>query len=103
MACGVGVVVSEKEITDAVNRVVNAHRSELLEQRYSYPISRLMYSLREGNMKWADGRKVKSALDTAILALLGEKTEADESVFMFPRLVMSRTAGALRRRRRNSH
>ncbi|KAM7453668.1 hypothetical protein BLSTO_05583, partial [Blastocystis sp. subtype 1] len=78
-ACGVGVIVSDKEIADAVKGVVNAHRDELIEQRYAYPISRLMYSLRDGNMKWADGRKVKSALDAAILALLGEKTEADES------------------------
>ena len=96
-----GVTVSDEEITDAVNGVVNTHRDELIEQRYAYPISRLMYSLRDGNMKWADGRKVKSALDAAILALLGEKTEADESVFISPPSVIDRTANAPRRRRSN--
>ena len=98
-----GVIVSDKEIADAVKGVVNAHRDELIEQRYAYPISRLMYSLRDGHMKWADGRKVKSALDAAILALLGEKTEADESVSISPPSIIGRTANAPRRRKRSSH
>lgn len=76
-----GVVVSEKEIDDAVHALVEAHRAELLQQRYSYPISRLMYSLREGNMKWAEGKRVKQSLDREILALLGERTRSDENVF----------------------
>lgn len=98
-----GVVVSDEEIADAVKGVVNAHRDELIEQRYAYPISRLMYSLRDGNMKWADGRKVKTALDAAILALLGEKTEADESVSLLSPPVIGRTVNAPRRRRKSSH
>ena len=31
-------------------------------------------------MKWADGKKVKDVLDASILALLGEKTQADLDV-----------------------
>lgn len=75
-----GVVVLEKEIDDAVHALVEAHRAELLQQRYSYPISRLMYSLREGNMKWAEGKRVKQSLDREILALLGERTPSDANV-----------------------
>ena len=39
-----------------------------------------MYATKEGRMKWADGKKVKDVLDASILALLGEKTQADLDV-----------------------
>lgn len=42
-----------------------------------------MYATKEGRMKWADGKKVKDVLDAAILALLGEKTQADLDVCIF--------------------
>ena len=78
--CGVGVDVSDEEIRRSVATVIAAHRNDLLEQRYSYPISRLLFSIKSGRMKWADGRKVKEELDNQILALLGSRSEADQEL-----------------------
>ena len=67
--CGIGVEVSDTEIQE--------YRTQLLQERYSFPITKLLYSLKEGRMKWADGRKVKDMFDREIVALLGEETEED--------------------------
>lgn len=79
-ACGVGVNISENDIRNAVNSVINQHKKELVESRYEYPINRLLFSVKEGPMKWADGRKVKEIFDESILQLLGERTEEDQRV-----------------------
>ena len=60
-----------------MNALIEKNKEALLEQRYCFPIPQLMYAMKEGRMKWADGKKVKDVLDASILALLGEKTEAD--------------------------
>ena len=75
--CGIGIEVSDTEIQEAVSNVIEKHRSQLVEERYSFPISKLLYSLKDGRMKWADGRKVKDVFDREIIALLGEETEED--------------------------
>lgn len=79
-ACGVGVIISDNDIRNAVNTVINEHKKELVESRYEYPINRLLFSVKEGPMKWADGRKVKEIFDESILQLLGERTEDDQRV-----------------------
>lgn len=76
-ACGAGIEVTDEEIKENVNSLIEKNKEALLAQRYCFPIPQLMYALKEGRMKWADGKKVKEVLDAAILALLGEKTEAD--------------------------
>ena len=60
-----------------MNSLIEKNKEALLSQRYCFPIPQLMYAMKEGRMKWADGKKSKEILDAAILALLGEKTEAD--------------------------
>ena len=75
--CGIGVEVSDTEIQEAVCNVIEKYRTQLLQERYSFPITKLLYSLKEGRMKWADGRKVKDMFDREIVALLGEETEED--------------------------
>ena len=82
-ACGIGVDVSREEIYEAVCKVIEEHREELLSERYSYPIHKLLYSFKQGRMKWADGKTVKSIFDEEIKSLLGEKTERDK-VVSFP-------------------
>lgn len=72
--------ISENDIRNAVNSVINQHKKELVESRYEYPINRLLFSVKEGPMKWADGRKVKEIFDESILQLLGERTEEDQRV-----------------------
>lgn len=51
-------------------------KSELVEQRYRYPIMSLLGGVRD-KLKWADPKDVKEEVDAQILALLGPKTEAD--------------------------
>ena len=72
--------MTDEEIKNAVNKVINDNRKELLEKRYSFPINQLLFVIKEGRMKWADGKKVKEQFDQSIIALLGEKTEEDEKV-----------------------
>ena len=72
--------MTDEEIKNAVDKVINDNREELLEKRYTFPINRLLFVIKEGRMKWADGKKVKEQFDQSILALLGEKTEEDEKV-----------------------
>ena len=76
-ACGIGITVDRDEIKQSIASLIGNHREELVKERYTYPISKLLYSLKEGRMKWADGKVVKEELDYAILALLGEETEED--------------------------
>lgn len=63
-----------------MDALIEKNKEALLAQRYCFPISQLMYATKEGRMKWADGKQVKDVLDQAILALLGEKTQADLDV-----------------------
>ena len=76
-ACGAGIEVTEEEIKDAVNALIEKNKEALMTQRYCFPISQLMYAMKEGRMKWADGKKMREIFDAAILALLGPKTAAD--------------------------
>lgn len=75
--CGIGVEVSDAEIQKAVTKVIEDNRTQLLKERYSFPIPKLLYSLKDGRLKWADGRKVKDVFDLQIVALLGEETAED--------------------------
>lgn len=75
--CGIGVEVSDAEIQEAVTKVIEDNRTQLLKERYSFPIPKLLYSLKDGRLKWADGRKVKDVFDLQIVALLGEETAED--------------------------
>ena len=79
-ACGVGVVVGAAEIQAVIDALIAEHKGALAEERYRFPIARtFLYALNQGNLRWADGRTKKQALDASILALLGPKTEADKA------------------------
>ena len=81
-ACGAGIEVTDDEIKANVDALIEKNKEALVAQRYCFPINQLMYATKEGRMKWADGKKVKDVLDQAILALLGEKTQADLDVWI---------------------
>jgi len=76
-ACGVGVVVTPDLIKTQVDRAVQMHKEGLLEKRYRYNMGVVMSEARKSDLKWADGKSVKDAIDSAVLSLLGPKTEAD--------------------------
>ena len=76
--------MNSEEICEAVQKVIEEHREELLSERYAYPIHKLLYSFKQGRMKWADGKTVKSIFDEEIHSLLGEKTERDKVIPFSP-------------------
>lgn len=75
-ACGVGVVVTGEDIEETVSKVLENHKAELLDKRYRYNMGLLMQDVRS-QLKWADGKCIKSEVDVQVLNLLGPKTEAD--------------------------
>lgn len=74
--CGVGVVVTPEEIEKVVQQQVAKHKEALLEQRYHFNAFKIMQEVRE-QLKWADAKSVKAAIDVEIFDLLGPKTEED--------------------------
>ncbi|KAH8284209.1 hypothetical protein KR054_012238 [Drosophila jambulina] len=75
--CGVGVVVTPEEIERAVQaKIKGSYREALLEQRYHFNSFKILQDVRS-ELKWADAKSVKAAIDVEIFDLLGPKTEAD--------------------------
>ena len=76
-AAGVGVVVTDAQIEEAVNALVSESEAALVEQRYRFPAVLLVKKANEA-LRWAEGAAVKSCVDAAVLRLLGPKTKEDE-------------------------
>ncbi|XP_034186948.1 glutaminyl-tRNA synthetase [Osmia lignaria lignaria] len=74
--CGVGVVVSPEEIECKVEKVINAHKTEILEKRYHFNVGPLMQQVRN-TLKWADGKAIKNEFDVQLFDLLGPKCDSD--------------------------
>ncbi|KAB7501599.1 Glutamine--tRNA ligase [Armadillidium nasatum] len=75
-SCGVGIVVSDDQIDEVVNTVLNENKDEILSLRYNFNFGPLIGQAKN-LLKWADTRKVKETLDARILTLLGPKTKED--------------------------
>jgi glutaminyl-tRNA synthetase len=80
-ASGVGVDVTDTEVTRCVDAVVASVRATLEEERYTFPISTLLVAVRERfpHMAFADGRTMKDCLDGKILEVLGPRTAEDDA------------------------
>ncbi|XP_076237813.1 glutaminyl-tRNA synthetase [Calliopsis andreniformis] len=74
--CGIGIVVLPEDIEREVEKVINAHKTEILEKRYHFNVGPLMQQVRN-NLKWADGKAIKNEFDIQILILLGPKVDSD--------------------------
>ncbi|XP_022187342.2 probable glutamine--tRNA ligase [Nilaparvata lugens] len=75
-ATGVGIVVTPDQIEHAVEVEISKKKVEITEKRYKYNTGLIMQAVRN-ELKWADGKAVKSEVDLQIFTLLGPKTEAD--------------------------
>lgn len=75
-ACGVGIAVTAEQIKNVVEAIIAKHKDEIVEKRYRFNAGPLMQKVRN-DLKWADGKLVKSEFDSQLLQLLGEKTAAD--------------------------
>lgn len=74
--CGVGIIVTPEEIDKIVDAEIKKNKVAILEQRYRYNIGKIMQEVRT-QLKWADGKAVKSEVEVQIFDLLGPKTEED--------------------------
>lgn len=78
-ACGVGVTVSDTEISEQVSKVIANSKDLLLKDRYRVQGRVLGAVKKTAELKWADSGKVKAEFDAQILALLGPKDERDNN------------------------
>lgn len=62
---GIGVTVTSEDIERVVEEVLEQHKKELLEQRYSFAIGTLLGEVRK-RLKWADGKAVKNEMDVQV-------------------------------------
>lgn len=77
--CGVNVVVSEAQIKEATAEVMSTHREGLLKDRYGYNFGVVLKGLKDREeMRWADRKLMKDAVDSSILDLIGPKTAEDD-------------------------
>ncbi|XP_018403540.1 PREDICTED: probable glutamine--tRNA ligase [Cyphomyrmex costatus] len=75
-SCGIGVVVLPEQIEEEVEKIIKAHKDEILEKRYRFNSGPLMQQVRS-ILKWADGKAIKNEFDVQLLDLLGPKVDAD--------------------------
>lgn len=75
-ACGVGVVVDDKEIVERVNSLLDSNKALLDEMGYR-SLGQLIKMIKDDpRLKWADGKCVKDAIDAGLLQRLGPKDSA---------------------------
>ncbi|EDV29716.1 uncharacterized protein TRIADDRAFT_37025 [Trichoplax adhaerens] len=77
-ACGIGITVTPEETKAVVSQIINKHKNDILSCRYKFNFGTLIFEARD-KLKWADGRSVKSEIDSQVHALLGPKTAEDKS------------------------
>lgn len=75
-SCGIGIVVTQEEITQVVKSIISKNKNELVEKRYKFNIGSLMQEVRK-QLPWGDGKAIKIEVDNQILGILGPKTEVD--------------------------
>lgn len=77
--CGVNVLVTEEQVKKAASEALEAHREGLLKDRYAYNFGLVLKTVRDrDDMRWADRKLMKDAVDADILAFLGPKTAEDD-------------------------
>ena len=57
--------------------MIDIHRADLLATRYAFNIGTFQYALKEGRMRWGNGKIKTSEVNRQIEALLGPRTEMD--------------------------
>jgi len=75
-AAGVGIVITDEEVEQAVEAAFGVAKEEILASRYRYNTGPLMGKVR-AQLKWADGKAIKSEIELQLLDLLGPKTDQD--------------------------
>jgi glutaminyl-tRNA synthetase len=77
-ACGLGVIVTDADLAAAASSIIDGAGDALTRDRYAFPIFSLLPAMKEGVLKWGDGKASKDAFDAAVLLKLGPKTAEDD-------------------------
>lgn len=77
-AAGVGVVVTDKNIVDAVTASLKENEKDIIAKRYRFNTGLLQKGIME-KLGFADGKRVNKLIKENVEALLGPKTEADNA------------------------
>lgn len=76
---GVGVTVTEKDVSDAVDALLKEHAEELKTQRYTVDLGAYLRKLRE-KLPFAEGGVLTKTFNDKIAATLGPQTEEDKKM-----------------------
>lgn len=74
-ATGIGIVVTEEQVTAAVKKVLEANKEALLTDRYRFNVGVLLGTLRT-ELKWADGKLMKRVMDEQVGRSLRARLDA---------------------------
>ncbi|RGB44186.1 tRNA synthetases class I, catalytic domain-containing protein [Rhizophagus diaphanus] len=76
-ACGVGVVVTHEQISNAISSFLESKKESLIKDRYKLLGPLLAQARQIPELKWANGVTVKEELEKQVAALIGPKDERD--------------------------
>eukprot|EP00743_Colponemidia_sp_Colp-15_P001026 GILK01001132.1.p1 GENE.GILK01001132.1~~GILK01001132.1.p1 ORF type:complete len:787 (+),score=153.39 GILK01001132.1:47-2407(+) len=93
-ATGVGVVVTPDEIREVADALLEARRTQLMEERYMFSTGELLRALRE-KLPWADGKEANTIMTERIRNFLGPETDADREAKSKPRKKVAAAAVAV--------
>ncbi|CAR22231.1 Glutaminyl-tRNA synthetase [Lachancea thermotolerans] len=74
---GVGIVVTESQVREGVQKYISDHRDDIVTQRYKLVPGILANVKGLPELKWAEPRLFKPIIDEEVLKLLGPKDERD--------------------------
>eukprot|EP01065_Artemidia_motanka_P046239 TRINITY_DN695_c0_g1_i1.p1 TRINITY_DN695_c0_g1~~TRINITY_DN695_c0_g1_i1.p1 ORF type:complete len:744 (+),score=264.72 TRINITY_DN695_c0_g1_i1:169-2232(+) len=79
-ASGVGVVVTEGQIKEAVAAAVQQNADAIKKERYRFNQGRMLGQLtKQDALRWASGEDLKAALEQGIKDMLGPRTADDDA------------------------
>ncbi|KAI9314291.1 tRNA synthetases class I, catalytic domain-containing protein [Dichotomocladium elegans] len=76
-ATGVGIVVTPKQVEEAVAKYIEENKDTIVTNRYRALGATLASTRKLPALRWADGAIIKNQVDAQLLALLGPKDERD--------------------------
>jgi len=78
-SCGVGIVVTDQDIKNVVDELINKDKDAILAQRYTINFGDYLRRIRE-KLPFGDGGVITKTFNSSIEALLGPKTEEDSKM-----------------------
>eukprot|EP01080_Neovahlkampfia_damariscottae_P004272 gene4272-7608_t len=79
--CGVGITVTIEQVEKAVAEVLKDNAQKLEEKGWSINLGDIVNPVKKvGDLKWAEGKVIKTEIDKQMVALLGDRSKAKKPV-----------------------